>query len=210
MGVSTTHDVRAGLWYIPDHFRRTANAFEDPASVPPVNDSAPDRVTVREAEPADVPRIAALAHTCWRVAYADLLREETIDRALDAWYDEAVLRERVDDDGAFLVAAAGDADGELVGYASAGRETGEDGRGVHLGSIYVRPDRWGDDVGTALLSAFLSRCREDGYDRVHAIALAENDRARAFYRSRGFSLDEERESDLFGQTVRDAEFVREV
>ncbi|GAB3422382.1 GNAT family N-acetyltransferase [Haloparvum alkalitolerans] len=173
-----------------------------------MRDPATDRVTVRDAAPADDPRIAAVAETCWRTAYADLLREETIDRALDAWYDEAVLRERVDGERTFLVVGAGA--GDIVGYASAGREAGEDGRGIHLGSIYVRPDRWGDGVGSALLSAFLETCRETGYDRVHAIALAENDRACAFYRSRGFSLYEERESDLFGETVTDAEYVREV
>lgn len=194
----------------PHHFRWTANVFQGSVSAPSVSDPAPDGVSVRDVEKADAPRIATLARTCWRTAYADVLREETIDRALEAWYDEAVLRERIDGDGAFLVAVGRDVGGEVLGYASAGREAGEDGRGIHLGSIYVHPDRWGDGVGSALLSAFLETCREAGYDRVHAIALGENDRACAFYRSRGFSLCEERESDLFGETVTDAEYVREV
>ena len=175
--------------------------------------AATEDVTVCDAAPSDVPRIAALARTCWRAAYEDLLSEETIERALDAWYDEEVLRERVERDGAFLVAEESDAvEGDLVGYAGAGREVVDDGdaRGIHLGAIYVHPDRWSDGVGSALLSAFLSRCRDGGYGRIHAVALAENDRACAFYRSRGFSLREERESDLFGETVTDAEFVRAV
>ncbi|MDR5674587.1 GNAT family N-acetyltransferase [Halalkaliarchaeum sp. AArc-GB] len=131
-------------------------------------------------------RVNALS---WREAYSDLVPEEVlerqdpnpkpadVDRLLQALPEEGVVLVAVEED-----TVRGFADfrwdeestKEFVGPAEAG-----------LRAIYVHPDDWGRGIGTALLAEGLSRLP----DRIRAVrleVLADNERAREFYQSRGF------------------------
>ena len=81
------------------------------------------------------------------------------------------------------------ATGAIVGFVSFRIETGVYERDVTRGlveNIYVVPESRGEGVGTALLAAAERRLADRGATRVTLEALAANDRARSFYRTRGY------------------------
>lgn len=157
---------------------------------------------IREATPEDVPAIRRIGERAWRAAYGAFLPETVIEAAMAEWYDPDAIRESVASEGGeFLVA-----DGErgVVGYLS-GRPS-EDPGVATLGAINVDPDRWKEGIGSALLSAFESFCRDRDLAVVRARVLAENEIGVPFYRARGYEAVEEREVDLFGTAVRERIF----
>jgi len=135
---------------------------------------------VRVATPADAPGIRRVADAAWHDAHAPIIGEESVEAFLAEHYDVADLRARYrDGDSTTFVA---EDDGEVVGYASG--VPGEEA--YDLGSIYVHPERQGEGVGSRLLEAVESRGREEDYDTVRLIVMADNGAARGFYEARGF------------------------
>lgn len=154
-------------------------------------------VDVRPATPADAEGVRRVAERGWRAAYDGVLADDTIETALDAWYDLSALRRSLRDDVAAFVAA----DDGTVGYARGGVE----GDVATLGALYVDPERWQEGVGTALCDAFEARARDAGCAAVRLVVLADNDGGRAFYAARGYERVARRTTDLFGE--RAAELV---
>ncbi|MFW5964793.1 MAG: N-acetyltransferase family protein [Natronomonas sp.] len=160
-------------------------------------------VAVREATSEDVSGIRRVAERAWRAAYGEFLPPDVIDEAMAEWYDpEATRTQARREDVAYFVAD----DGGVVGYVSGG--PGESPTVARLGAIYVDPDRWGDGVGTALLSRFESWCRRRDHETVELRVLAENDIGSSFYRARGYEPVDEVKRDLFGETVPERTFRR--
>lgn len=87
--------------------------------------------------------------------------------------------------GSLLVARAD----QTVGFVMFSTETGhyqqDRSRGV-IENLYVVPERRGEGTGTALLDAAESRLRDRGVDAIALDVLADNQRARQFYRDRGY------------------------
>ncbi|ELZ49967.1 GCN5-related N-acetyltransferase [Halorubrum coriense DSM 10284] len=87
-------------------------------------------------------------------------------------------------------AAPDGADGtDLVGFVGFTLERGGYERDAVRGTVsnlFVVPDRRGEGIGAALLDAAERALAERGADRVALEALADNDRARAFYADRGY------------------------
>jgi len=156
-------------------------------------------VTVRTATPADIETVRALAARAWCDAYADILEPETIDAAIDEWYDTDTLRDSLDEADATFYVAEG---GSIVGFLRGG--LGEEV--AYLGAIYADPDRLGEGIGSQLLDRFEGFCADHGYDAIELAVLAGNDVGRSFYRARGYELVADREVDLFGETVADSVF----
>ena len=162
-------------------------------------------LTVRNAVPADVEAISCVAEQGWTTAYDDLLADATIEAALAEWYDPTLTRERIEDDAvSYLVA---EQDDSVVGYASS---TAVDDAVVGLGSIYVTPGHWGEGIGTALLEMFETRWSTRGYDAVRLFVLTDNDVGQSFYRDRGYEAVGERETELFGETVEERRYRKEL
>ncbi|MFC4986640.1 GNAT family N-acetyltransferase [Saliphagus infecundisoli] len=161
--------------------------------------------TIRTATPEDVTGIRHVAERSWNAAYNGILDGETIDCALEEWYDPDQVREFVDrDEVTYLVAE----DGDVVGYASGGPDGEGEGDVAVLGAIYADPDLWGEGIGTALLSAFERERRRAGDDAVRLRVLADNEVGIAFYRARGYEPVAEREDELFGERVAERVFRR--
>ena len=86
----------------------------------------------------------------------------------------------------------GEANGDetdVVGFVGFSLERGDYERDAVRGTVsnlYVAPDRRGEGIGAALLDAAERALAEAGADRVALEALADNDRARAFYADRGY------------------------
>lgn len=168
------------------------------------------RVTVREGDSGDVAAVRRVARGAWEAAYSDVLTAETVDRAMAEWYSVEVVRERLTREaGLFLVAVAGDSDGdagEVVGYVDTLLRDGD----AVIGALNVRPDWWREGAGSRLLDRAVPPLAQQGATRARARALAANDVGRSFYESRGYSVVERGEDDLFGETVPAVTYAREL
>jgi ribosomal protein S18 acetylase RimI-like enzyme len=162
-------------------------------------------VTVRPAEPAEVPAIRAVAERAWRAAHEPVVGAAAVDAFLAEFYDADSFRERVAREDRHLRVAvgptdtderAGDPDGQtdgtepddadgVLGYTLSLPDDDDPGL-FHLAHVYVDPDRWGEGVGRRLLGDVESLARERGADRLRLGVLAGNDRAVSFYERAGF------------------------
>ncbi|WP_134671390.1 GNAT family N-acetyltransferase [Halorussus marinus] len=149
---------------------------------------------IREASERDVSTVRSVAREAWTEAYADAVPESVVDDAVSAWYaDETMTRLIGDDEQVCLVAVE---DREVVGFChGATRDTEGD-----ILRLYVRPGRWNEGIGTALLEAMEERLTEMGMERLQAMVLADNEIGKAFYESRGFEKTDEAETRLDGTT----------
>lgn len=160
---------------------------------------------------ADVRGMDRVNRRAWRVAYADVLTDDLLDRepATDAQLD-ARLEAIESWTGAEFVAVDGDetgsdatGDGAVVGYAIArwGTDTKPfvDASDAGLKEVYVDPERWGEGVGSALVER-VERAVPDEYDGLVLSMLAGNDRARRFYESRGFVETGAWDDEMGGET----------
>ncbi|WP_331233205.1 GNAT family N-acetyltransferase [Natronorarus salvus] len=138
-----------------------------------------ERVTVRRATGNDVDAIRRVAERTWYETYDGILDEETIASLLAAGYSSELLEARVGSDDAGLFVAT--VDDEVVGYAST-IPLAEDGVGEM--DVYVRPDRWGEGVGTRLLARAETHLAERGVGEIRDAVLASNGPGNAFYGSR--------------------------
>jgi ribosomal protein S18 acetylase RimI-like enzyme len=156
--------------------------------------------TVRHATTADADAIGRVQVETWRIAYADLLPQETID-SFDVSARQAMWRE-----GLGRIARPGSAtfvalvDDEVVGFATVGASHSEDGAG-ELYAIYVDPAYWGHGAGRALIERSEASLRESGFPNALLWVIEGNERAERFYRDAGWERDGE-EKDVFqGATV---------
>lgn len=81
-------------------------------------------------------------------------------------------------------------DPELVGFVTFGPESPAYEEDVERGvirNLYVRPERRGEGVGSALLDAAEERLADTGAEVVSLEAMADNRAARRFYRRNGYS-----------------------
>lgn len=81
-------------------------------------------------------------------------------------------------------------DPEVVGFVSFGPETDGFATDVDRGvveNIFVVPERRGEGIGTALLTAAEDRLREAGADAVSLEVMADNAAARRFYERHGYA-----------------------
>lgn len=157
----------------------------------------------------------------WRAAFSGLVPQDFLD-AMDpttiaaSWSDSiAAGRSRIHvaqicgyhsvDSSlvaqAWSVSARTSTGGPIIGYAGVGPERDESapaGTG-ELYALFVHPDWWGSGVGRALTNAALRDLRAAGCVRVQLWVLEANTRARAFYRSYGFSETADRTTSSLGE-----------
>lgn len=98
----------------------------------------------------------------------------------DAWTEGMLRDELAQPDRHYLVAE--DADGSLVGYAGL-RAVPPEG---DVQTMAVAPDRWGQGIGRALLTALLEEARRRGVSAVFLEVRSDNPRAQELYRRFGF------------------------
>ena len=134
-------------------------------------------MTVRRAEPTDVPRILELIH-----ALAVYEREpDAVENT------EEMLHERLFGDDPRVFAHVAVDDGRVIGIAvwflTYSTWTGR--HGIWLEDLFVDPDQRGGGHGKALLAALAQECLDQGYPRLEWTVLDWNEPAIGFYRSIG-------------------------
>ena len=121
------------------------------------------------------------------------LRAEANRATVREWVAQSVVTGELlvarDPEAAAETDGSGDSDPGPVGFVGFSLERGDYERDAARGTVsnlYVAPERRGEGVGAALLDAAERALAEAGADRVALEALADNDRARAFYADRGY------------------------
>lgn len=137
---------------------------------------------IRAARPGDARRIARLDVETWRAAYAGILATPFLvglsaQRREVGW---AAVIEREPRD----VRVAVDADGEIVGFGSCGRNRDTAGHTGEVFTLYVAPDWQNRGIGRALLLGLFERLVAQGCGSAIIWVLRDNP-GRFFYRHLG-------------------------
>ena len=141
---------------------------------------------IRSAESTDLPAVQRVARAAWHAAHEPIIGEESVEEFLAEYYSRAALERRLDGETVLPVAV----DDRVVGFTVAGPADGP--TTYVLGRIYVRPDRWGEEIGQRLPQEIQRRARERGGERMRLGVIAENDRAVCLYEAAGYERVDER------------------
>lgn len=167
-------------------------------------------VTIRSAEVADAPQIARVHIASWQEGYAgivppDVLANLDVARREAEWHDWLADGPR---NGVRTWLATSEEAG-VVGFATLGpsRDEDADRRTSEIYAIYLVPDAWGHGVARELMRTILAE--PEAEDPITLWVLADNPRARHFYRRHGFSTDgTERLEDFGGARLLEVRYRR--
>jgi ribosomal protein S18 acetylase RimI-like enzyme len=139
-------------------------------------------ITIRTARPGDARRIARLDVETWRATYAGILATPFLvglstQRREIGW---AAVIEREPRD----VRVAVDADGNILGFGSCGRNRADSEFAGEVFTLYVAPDWQNQGIGRRLLLALFERLVAQGCGSVIIWVLRENP-GRFFYQRLG-------------------------
>jgi len=164
---------------------------------------------IRQARPDDADRIGAIQVLAWQAAYRGVMPDAYLDD-LDpddraGYWRGQVLALRPDQRLEVVVD-----DGGVVGFAAAGPE--HDGGTAGVGELYainIDPQAWGRGLGRALLRDMTAELTGLGHREAVLWVVPQNDRARRFYESEGWSDDDvRREDEVFGVVVPEMRYRR--
>lgn len=154
-------------------------------------------IDVRAARAPDAAQLADVYAASWREAYAGIIPALTLERMIirrgPGWWREALGRRTI------MVLDVG---GAVAGYSSFAVMHGRSRPGTaEVQELYLRPEYQGIGLGTRLFAGVLRRIGGRGYSRVLVRALADNERANAFYLRRGGKLCARTDETLGGRTL---------
>jgi ribosomal protein S18 acetylase RimI-like enzyme len=148
-------------------------------------------MNVRTATVEDAPAIRQIAQASMRASYS--LSPGTIEGAVDEWYDDDALADRLDDEAELFLVAEDDEDG-IVAFSES---LFVDDRGDILW-IHVDPIYRGSGVGSELFDATRAGLIDRGASFVRGLVLADNAVGNDFYEREGFTKAGERTVDIDG------------
>lgn len=149
---------------------------------------------LRPVTPDDGPALRKLVSRSMEVSYS--LGPATIEAAVEEWFGEQTLTEKLEDDDYRLFAA--EEDDLLVGLAECVFHEEGDAGDIHW--IHVHPEYRGGGIGEQLFEHVKSTLEELGAEYVRGLVLANNAEGTAFYRDIGFEKVGERELEIDGTT----------
>src|SRR4051794_21398895 len=168
-----------------------------------------DDVTIRPASEADAAAVAQVHVRSWQEAYAGIIPDAYL-ASLDAAERTAqwarYLRDGPAEDIRTWVAAAPD---RLVGFVTVGPSRDEDARrgDREIFSIYLDPGTWGHGVARDLMRTVIAAVGPT--TPISLWVLADNERARHFYRRHGFQADGvDRYDDVGGESLLEVRYRR--
>ena len=149
-------------------------------------------VAIRLAEARDAEGIASVHSSAWRTAFTFLpwrfLEAMTASAVLGKWKG-AVLRPTT----SLFVAVT---DGCVVGFL----QVRADGREGEVMALYVDPSRWGQRVGSTLLSFGEEWLLAHGVDSAVLWTAKESQQSRGFYEDRGWVASGDEQTQYLGAT----------
>jgi ribosomal protein S18 acetylase RimI-like enzyme len=168
---------------------------------------------IRDATTADLPVIADIHASSWRVAYRGILSDAFLDGDLveDHKTRWAGIAERLTPRDNLLIATDGEgAVGFVAGWTSAALGC-EDGYGLYINNLHVRPDLRGKKYGESLCRALARRAKAnaaaDAKISAYLWVLDGNAPAHRFYHRLGGRDGEHQLTELGGRTIGEMRIV---
>lgn len=159
---------------------------------------------VRDAVEADAPDFRWIARGSLEAAYGEAVSSEAIDTAVEQWYSESGVADRLEDPTTRLLVA--EADGHLLGFAEFSvSESAAEGT-IHW--VHVDPERWGEGVGDTLLEAVEAELLDRGVSRIEGTALTANEDVIAFFEEYGYVEGITRETEIGEETFSERSFIK--
>lgn len=153
------------------------------------DESSQATITIRVAQPEDVPALQAVATASWWATYGDYLAASFIEDFLTRAYSKTRLLAQVADrQSYFLVAKAGDT---VIGFGQVGPTLPRRDRApvapADLHRLYFLPEWQRRGIGAQLLAELEVWLRERGYPYYGAYVHGLNEAAKRFYLRQGFT-----------------------
>src|SRR6266700_3297028 len=165
---------------------------------------------LRPAEPEDALAVARVHVRSWQVAYRTLLPDDYLDQLRPE--DRAENYDFASLDPLKPRTIVADEEGLIRGFATTAPSRDPDLPDYgELFALYVDPDKWGQGIGMALVSAARGSLCGLGFRNALLWVLVGNVRAERFYRIDQWAPDGLRRSDsMWGVTVNEVRYQREL
>jgi ribosomal protein S18 acetylase RimI-like enzyme len=173
----------------------------------------PSELRIRNATTADLPPIAEIHALSWRAAYRGILADDFLDGDLlqdhkTRWVE---IAERLTPRDNLLIATDGsDAVGFVAGWTSAALGC-DDGYGLYINNLHVRPELRGKKYGESLCRALARRAKAnaaiDAKISAYLWVLDGNAPAHRFYHRLGGRDGERQLTELGGRTVGETRII---
>ena len=155
---------------------------------------------MREAKPADAPRLESLRVRAWREAYPGMVEQHVLDDLDPTDPAELAVWRTLIDEADLRVIVAENEGGDLIGFcalAAPSRDADEPEGVAEIVALYVDPEHYRGGVGRAMVKRALLRLSEAGWKECTVWTLTENMRALALYESLGFRRDGQERTEQF-------------
>jgi ribosomal protein S18 acetylase RimI-like enzyme len=147
---------------------------------------------IREADARDSPAIRDVARRSLQASYS--LDATAITAAIEEWYDDEAVAEKLADDEQYLLVAT--VDGQVVGFSESYLT---DETSAQLRWLHVDPNFRGAGYGARLYDKTRTVLAEDDIVSIEGRVLADNADGNAFYREQGLSRVGEETIEIDGQ-----------
>ena len=153
---------------------------------------------VRHANPGDALGIGTVHVVSWQAAYRGVLAQDYLD-SLDPTQRGANWRRYLDgplphDESVFVAEVQPN---NVLGFANVGQSRDANGVG-ELRCLYVTPEHWGEGIGRDLMSSSVDALVACGFREATLWVLDSNNRARGFYETSGWALDQGAKQEMIG------------
>lgn len=143
-------------------------------------------------------RVAELADAIWHECFVGIISAGQIDYMVEKFQSLEAMTKQVEEQGyTYLAVYDGD---DLCGYIAVKPE--QDDR-FFLSKLYLRSDKRGQGIASAMLARVFSEARDAGKSSVYLTVNKHNDHAIAVYKKTGFVITDEVVTDIGGGYVMD-------
>ena len=140
-------------------------------------------ISIRQATPADLKTIAAIAHQTWHVAYSAILTHEQLEYMLDLFYcHEALSQDVTQKNHLYFLAFL---EGKAVGFAGIQHQYLPNTTKIHKLYILLQYQRL--NIGKQLLDFVSQRSKEAGGNSL-TLNVNRFNSAKLFYEKQGFTV----------------------
>jgi len=140
-------------------------------------------ITISEATFDDIKLIQDIAHQTWPLTYGEILSKEQLDYMLDAFYNEEVLKDSINNGHHFILAKEED---EVLGFASYEHQYDQKQQ-TKIHKIYILQQTQGKGIGKKLINFIEITAKEN--DSVSLLLNVNRyNKALFFYQKIGFEI----------------------
>lgn len=132
-------------------------------------------------------QLSRLAHRIWNMYYPDIIGQKQVDYMLGKMYSLEALKEQIRNGHRFV---AGYADGEMLGFLSYGKTSGQD---YMIHKWYVDVSLHSKGIGRKLFDAAFGNI---DYDTIRLTVNRQNFKAVNFYYKFGFTIERVADFDI--------------